>query len=129
MTIDHRILIADDDAEIRFGAAELLERMGLEILLAASGDEALSIVRRQSVHLALLDMHMPGRTGLEVVGVMREETLAVPCILWSGAATEAVEQYALRSGALAFLRKPVAPDLLREEIRRALEMHWGEGAN
>lgn len=125
MWYDRRILIADDDAEVRLGAAELLtEALGLDVALAESGEEALRILRHRAVHLALLDVHMPGRGGLEVFEAMRRDSLEVPCILWSGDATEAIERTALHSGASAFLRKPVEPDLLRGEVRRLLEAHW-----
>jgi len=126
MAIDRRMLIADDDAEVRLGAAELLRPLGLEILEAETGVEALSILRRGGpLHLALLDVHMPGVDGLEVFRTMLAETVEVPCIFWSGDATEAIEQVVLRDGASAFLRKPVRPDLLRSEVQRVLEAHWG----
>lgn len=128
MSIDRRILIADDDSEVRLGAADLLGPMGLEILQAERGDDALRIVRSESIHLALLDVHMPGRGGLEVLSAVREETLGVPCILWSGDATEAIEKVARRGGVSAFLHKPVRPDFLRAEVRRVLEDHWGRPA-
>ena len=121
-----RILIADDDAEVREGAAELLSQaLGLGVALAESGEQALEILRQRAVHVALLDLHMPGRGGLEVFEAMRRDALLVPCILWSGDATEAIESTALRSGVSAFLRKPVEPVLLRGEVRRVLESHWG----
>ena len=128
MSIDRRILIADDDAEVRFGAAELLEPLGLQVLQAENGDEALTILRGAPVHLALLDVHMPGPGGFEVFQTLREETLSVPCIIWSGDATDEFARYTLRSGASAFLRKPVKPELLRNEVQRVLEEHWGPAA-
>ncbi len=125
MSIDRRILIADDDAEVRGGAAELLSAMGLIIIEAGSGVEAVEIMRAGPIHLALLDYHMPGHDGLEVFSIIREETLEIPCMFWSGDAPEPVREVALRQGASAFLQKPVQPDLLRGEVRRILETHWG----
>ena len=127
MSIDHRILIADDDAAVRGGAAELLGPLGYQVLEAGSGTQAIDIVRRSELHLALLDMHMPDRSGLEVFELMQDEAPDVPCIFWSGDAADEVERWALRRGADAFLRKPVSPDLLREEVRRVLTAHWGHG--
>lgn len=128
MSIDRRILIADDDVEVRSGAAELLGPLGLHVVQAGTGDEALAILRGSSIHLALLDVHMPGQGGFEVFQTLREETLSVPCIIWSGDASDEFARYTLRSGASAFLRKPVEPDLLRDEVQRVLEEHWGPAA-
>ena len=122
--IDHRILIADDDREFRGCVAELLVRLPrrLQIVQVESGTEALGILREQPIDLALLDMHMPGQTGLEVLSALRRETRDVPCIFISGDATEAVRAQALHEGALAVLRKPLHPQLLSVEVRRALRI-------
>ncbi len=128
---DHRILIADDDTDLCRGAAELLSPMGIEVVRAESGEEALSVFRSSpELHLALLDVHMPGNGGVDLGGLdlfaaMRKHAPSLPCILWSGEASEAYEQVALRSGVAAFLRKPVHPDLLRGEVQRVLNDHWG----
>ncbi|MBL8858858.1 MAG: response regulator [Planctomycetes bacterium] len=124
MQPDRRILIADDDRELRSCVVELLTQLPirLEILQAESGDEALTIIRRAGLHLALLDMHMPGQTGLEVLEALRRETLTVPCIVISGEASEAVRKQALIEGACAVLRKPLEPRLLRDEVRRVLRI-------
>jgi CheY-like chemotaxis protein len=124
MIFDRRILIADDDRNLRACVAELLADLPirLEILEAESGLEALTLLRRYPLHLALLDMHMPGHTGLEVLEAIRNETLDVPCIFISGEASEAVRQQALIIGARAVLRKPLEPRLLRDEVRRVLSI-------
>jgi CheY-like chemotaxis protein len=125
MSLDRRILIADDDRELRAGMVELLGPLA-RIVEVDSGAEALAVLRRGSVHLALLDMHMPGHTGLEVLAVVRRETLAIPCIFWSGDMTDALREEALREGALAVLRKPIEPDILRREVLRALQRDGGQ---
>jgi CheY-like chemotaxis protein len=124
MLLPNRVLLADDDVEIRQGVAELLAPLGLEFLHAESGPEALALALDDipSLALMLLDMHMPGCTGLEVLARLRGEPgmLLVPCIFFSGAANERIERDAFDAGAFAFLRKPVQPELLRGEVRRAL---------
>lgn len=127
MSLDRRILIADDDLEIRQGVAELLSGMGLEILEAETGPEALAIVRRGDIRLALLDNQMPGATGLEILQVIHEETLRVPCIVCSGDSFESLERMARAAGALAVLKKPVEPRILRTEVVRALDLPNGLG--
>jgi CheY-like chemotaxis protein len=121
-----RILLADDDLEVRAGVAELLAPLGLEFLHADSGLEALRIARASTrardLHLMVLDLHMPGLNGLDVLQSLRGEIVEfdVPCIFYSGEATETVRQRALDAGASAFLKKPVQPDELRGEVLRAL---------
>ena len=127
MSIDRRVLIADDDRELRAGVVDLLAGMDLDILQAETGLEALSIVRRFAIHLALLDMHMPGFTGLEVLTVIRRETLRIPCIFLSGDATEAIRRQALQEGAVAVFTKPYVPALLRAEVKRALNLDFAGG--
>ena len=120
MQARRRILLADDDAAIRAGVSDLLVELGLEIFEAETGLEALEVARRQAIDAALLDFHMPGLTGLECLPRLREVRSGLPCIVYSGALTSAIEDSVLRAGAFAVLRKPVQPHLLRSEILRAL---------
>ncbi len=142
--MDHRILIADDDQDVRKGAAELLVGVGIDVVEAGSGEEALTIIRRSimlgaPLHLALVDVHMPPPLsaesaetrddgGIALFSLLRGQRPELPCILWSGEASDGVAQWALREGASAFLRKPVQPIHLRDEIRRVLDLHWGEAS-
>jgi CheY-like chemotaxis protein len=115
-----RILLADDDLEVRNGVADLLGALGLEVLQAATGLEALELVRARAVHTALLDWNMPACTGLEVLPLILDIRRGLPCILYSGNLTPGMEGVALRAGAFSVMRKPVEPDLLRNEILRAV---------
>lgn len=139
--MDRRILIADDDPDVRSGAAELLLGAGLQVVEAEDGEQAILTVRRSiergsPLHLALVDVHMPppaeaahepGRDdgGLALFTLLRGQRPELPCILWSGEASEGVAHWALREGASAFLKKPVRPLVLRDEVRRVLDAHWG----
>ena len=81
----HRILLADDDLEVRRGVAELLAGLGLEVLQAASGLEAVEMLRAgERLRGALFDMYMPGCTGIEALSLLRRERGDLPCILYSG---------------------------------------------
>jgi len=120
MAISRRVLVADDDRDLRAGVCELLSDWHLEIIQAETGSAALEILRGERPLLALLDMHMPGYTGLELVTFVRRETLDVPCIVLSGDATDALRSMALHEGALAVFRKPPEPALLRAEVSRVL---------
>ncbi|MFT5290151.1 MAG: CheY-like chemotaxis protein [Planctomycetota bacterium] len=128
MFSDRRMLIADDDNEVRLGAVELLGSLGLEIIQVDSGSAAIEELRSSAFHLALLDVHMPGHTGVEVFQQLREEDLTVPCIFWSGDAPEEVQRYLIATGADDVLRKPVNPAELRASVSRVLQLHWGDCA-
>lgn len=120
MSIDRRILIADDNCEIRSGLVELLSWPGFEIVEADSGTVALQIVRRSRIDLAVLDMHMPGLTGLELLGLFREESLSIPTIFCSALASDDVMKMARHHGARAVFKKPIEPRLLRSEVEQIL---------
>jgi len=130
MMLPNRVLLADDDLEVRRGVEELLVPLGLEFLHAESGPEALQIAlaRLSTLALMVLDVHMPGCTGLEVLSRLRGQVrgLSVPCIFYSGEAGEGLQRQAIDAGAWAFLRKPVQPEVLRIEVRRALDFVRGE---
>jgi len=121
-----RILLADDDPDIRSGACDLLMGSGLEVVQAEDGTRAMELLREPlDVHLCLLDLQMPGYTGLELFQHMIDHKLQIPTILWSGDAGEGTERFALDRGASAFLHKPVPPKVLREQVLAILESHWG----
>jgi len=143
--MDRRILIADDDTCVRQGAAELLVGSGLTVVEAGDGEEAMVMVERsfhvgEPLHLVLADVHMPppqqptdlglepGDGGLALFSLLRGQRPELPCILWSGAASDGVAAWALDKGARAFLRKPVQPLQLREEVQRVLDEVWGRAS-
>ena len=68
----YSILITDDDPGCREALRDIVEPEGFRTLLASSGEEAVDIVREESVHLLLLDMHMPRLTGLETMELVRQ---------------------------------------------------------
>lgn len=119
--LPRRILLADDDLSIRTGVADLLGSLGLEVLQAADGLEAVELVRATPVHAALLDLQMPRCHGLEALSLIHAERAGLPILVYSGALTDATANMALEVGAFAALKKPVQPALLRSEILRALD--------
>jgi CheY-like chemotaxis protein len=122
MSNPRRILLADDDAEVRLGVADLMLSLGLEVLQVESGLEAIDAVKNQAVDAALLDMHMPGCTGLEALAAMSRLKHDLPCLIYSGRWSTGLEHAALQAGARACLKKPVEPDLLRIQVCLALDM-------
>lgn len=115
------LLITDDDAAFRETLQGLFEPQGYRTLLAGDGEEALSIVRTQVVHLALLDVHMPKLSGLETLRLVKQFKALLPCILLSADLDEAIIQEARRQHAYSVLRKPVTRLQITRVVRQALE--------
>ena len=118
--IDRRILVADDDLALRAGVCDLLGGPGFEIIEAGRGDDALEIVRRGPIDLAVLDYEMPGCTGIDILKAVESELLHIPCILLSGLD---IASMALNAGASAVFRKPVEPIALRNEVLKVLGLN------
>jgi len=117
---DYNILIADDDTDSRETLREIVEPQGFHALLAASGEEALDIVRASAVHLILLDMHMPRLTGLETVQLVRQMHADLPCILVTGDATQSLIRQACQAHVYSVIPKPVSKHVVLYTILRAL---------
>lgn len=115
-----RLLLADDDREVRLGVADLLDGLGLEFLHAETGTEAVELVRGTLIHAALLDMHMPGYTGAQAIPLLRGLSAGLPCIVYSGCWSLDLEAEVLSAGAFACLKKPVEPVTLRRTVCVAL---------
>jgi len=118
--LNRRILVADDDLELRAGVCDLLGAPGFEIVEAGRGDDALEIVRREPLDLAVLDYEMPGLTGIDVLKAVESELLEIPCILLSGLD---IASMAMNAGARAVFRKPVEPIALRAEVLKTLGLN------
>lgn len=114
------ILITDDDRDFRETLRGVFEPEGFHTLLASAGDEALDIVRRQDVHLVLLDMHMPRLTGLETLRLVKQFKSRLPCILLSANADQLLVEQARQADAFSFLSKPVSRREITSTVRLAL---------
>ena len=116
-----RILIVDDDPNIRDGSSQVLSRAGYDVSEASTGAEALSLVDRFEFDLILLDLKMPDVNGLDLLRNIRENDQQVPVVMITayGTIQNAVE--AMRLGADDFLPKPFEPDELRMVVSRILK--------
>lgn len=118
MTIRPLVLIADDDPDILELVSLTLERDGYEVAQARNGEEALRIASERTVHLAVLDLMMPGIDGYEVTRRLRAEDREhrLPILILSAFAEDRQAALALASGADAYMRKPFSP---RELLAKA----------
>lgn len=116
------ILITDDDLSFRETLQSVLEPQGYRTLLAADGEEAVEIVRRETVQLVLADMHMPKLTGLETIRLIRQIKAMLPCILLSAAADENILLQARRMQVFRVLSKPVSRRKITHTVQLALRL-------
>lgn len=100
-----RVLIAEDEAIIRMDLREILEEEGYEVVEAADGEEAVRLAREVRPELAILDIKMPRKDGLEAAQEISEEGIAPVLILTAYSQRDLVEQ-AAEAGAMAYLVKP-----------------------
>lgn len=115
----YQLLVADDD----FGFRETLKFIFepyVQMLEADSGEEAIRIVERRRVDIALLDMHMHVLTGLETLKIVKSINAEVPCILITADATEKLKRDASEADAYSVLAKPVSKSELLTTVSSAL---------
>jgi DNA-binding NtrC family response regulator len=122
---DYNILITDDDDRCREALRDIMEPEGFRTLLASSGEEALDIVRERSVHLVLLDMHMPTLTGLETLQLARQINALLPAILMTADSSHSLMRRALQEHFYSVIQKPIAKGVVLYTVVRALEHCYG----
>jgi CheY-like chemotaxis protein len=125
LTRPYAILITDDDRDAREALRSIVEPEGFRTYQAASGEEALDIVHRQRIHLALFDMHMPTLTGLETLQLVRQYDQRLPCILVTADATAALLRQALLAHAYSVIPKPVSKHVVLYTVVSALGRAYG----
>ena len=118
-----RVLLADDDAQVRRGLSRVLEQAGYEVVAVGDGTAAIDAVMAGQFNVILTDVHMPGTTGLDLLRVVRAYDLDVPVILMSGDPELETAMEAVELGALQYVRKPVKPDALTAIVERASRLH------
>ena len=116
------VLIVDDDESIRFLLSFTLQEHGIDTLTAANGEDALDIVASTPVAAVLLDNHLPGISGLEVVEALRSspQTATLPVLLVTGDDHVADRVRGLGAGASDYLVKPFDLDELVARVRAQL---------
>jgi DNA-binding response OmpR family regulator len=117
----HRILIVDDDMDMRDNLAEVLSDADFEIHVAENGDRALALVAESPFDLVLLDLMMPGITGMEVLPLIKRESPATQVVMVTAFSTVDNAVEAMRKGADDYVTKPFKIDELRMTVRKCLE--------
>ncbi len=116
-----RILVVDDELGIREGCRRVLTPQGFEVDVAENGPAGLRKLRESRYDILLLDIMMPGMSGMEVLRQARQIDPDLICIIITGYATVELAVQAIREGAQDFIAKPFSADLLLQVVHRELE--------
>jgi len=118
-----KILVADDERDIRELIGFTLRFAGFEVVLVADGIEAIEQAPLEQPDLILLDVRMPKVTGYDVCRHLKEDpaTSAIPIVFLSAKGQEGEIQEGLNSGAVEYIVKPFTPDDLTEQVREVLQ--------
>jgi DNA-binding NtrC family response regulator len=116
-----KLLIVDDEKNIREGLAASLEMDGYDTVCAAGGEEAWKLFGNGDIDLVITDLRMPGMDGVELMRRILAETPGFPVVILTGHGTVENAVNAMRDGAWDFLTKPVNLDRLSLLVKRALD--------
>lgn len=119
--IGKRILIIDDDAQIRMVLSDRLEANGYHVIQAKDGAEGLKKTEVENPDVILLDLQMPGMSGLQVLQKLHKRILHIPVIMLTAHGTIESAVEAMKKGAFDFLPKPCKPDHILLIIDKALK--------
>ncbi len=116
-----RVLIADDEPDLRFLVELILTPLGHEVLEASNGEQALAMIKEHSPDVVLLDANMPVVDGWNVLAELRSNGAleSVQVIMVTASVTTAVADRAFQAGCTGYLGKPFSPDELREIVDSA----------
>ncbi len=122
------ILIIDDDPNLRKTLVDILQVKGYETLAAGDGAEGLSVLQKNAVDLALIDLGLPDISGLDLLSRIRTDHPATAVIILTGNASLESAIEATSRGAYSYLKKPYEIDQMMVQIRRAVEKQRADSA-
>jgi DNA-binding response OmpR family regulator len=123
--MNKRILLVDDESNVRLNFRRTLETEGHEIFEANSAEAAIQTLAKHPFSLAILDIRMPGMDGLELLAKMREHEIKVPAMIVTAYSDVPNAVKAMKLGAIDFLQKPLRPEELRSIVIEILKRHAG----
>jgi len=117
----NRILVVDDDEQMQFMLREALTARGFEIEITPDAESALESLRQDSFDLVLLDIRLPGLSGIDAIPKILETDPQIPLIMMTAHGSRELAVQAMKAGAYDFFEKPFKIDELTIVVRRALE--------
>lgn len=120
------ILIVDDEPIVRESLRDWLQDAGYKVVTAETGEEALDLISRQDFCVLILDIRLPGRTGIAVLKEVKEKKPDTKAIIITAYPTSDLTAEALKLGAMDCLVKPIVPDDLERLVRDAVKKYQNE---
>ena len=120
----YRVLAVDDEHLIRWSIEQSLNKLGYEVFTAASGEEALDMVREEHPDVVLLDINLPGISGVEVLARIKEFDEDIVVIMITAQAGLETAIKAMRLGAYDYIGKPFNLDEVAISIKKAMETSY-----
>jgi two-component system nitrate/nitrite response regulator NarL len=117
-----RLLLIDDHALFRMGLRELLQRRNLEVVdVVGSGEQGLEVLQRETPDVVLLDMRMPGLSGLDILKRLKQERPQIPVVMLTTSRDERDVIDSLQQGAQGYLLKDMEPEELIDALMRIVQ--------
>jgi len=116
-----KLMLVDDEERFLSSIAKLLSKKGIDAVTATSGAEAIEKLKRQTIHVVILDVKMPGMDGNETLVEIKKLFPMVEVIMLTGHATVEFAVDGLKSGATDYLMKPIGIDDLIQKAEEAFE--------
>ena len=125
MYLKHKSLIAvvDDDQSVREALENLISSVGFEVKLFASAEEFLDSDAPLQTDCAILDVRLPGLSGLELQQKLAADGQSLPVIIITAQGDDKTHDEAVAAGAIAFLKKPVKEEVLLAALESALNVN------
>jgi len=114
-----KVLVVDDEKNIRSVLAEALDGPELSVRSAVNGEDALQQLAAEGADVVLLDLKMPGMDGLDVLRRVRESWPDTRVLVITAHGTVPLVVEAMKLGAVEFIEKPFSPEEVREAVRKA----------
>jgi heterodisulfide reductase subunit A len=114
------ILVVDDEPIVRESIRDWLKEAGYNVMTAETGEEAIKLLEKHDISILVIDVRLPGRTGISVLKDVKARKPQIKSIVITAYPSEELSEEAKKQGAVDYLVKPINPDDLEVLIRETL---------
>jgi len=120
------MLLAEDDDALRESLSLFFDSQGYRVFPARSGTEAVEIAIAHRISFSVMDINMPGLTGIEALREIHKELGILPCIFMSGDSSCRMKIKVFEAGGFSFLAKPIKIELMKSSVDRLVRQYFLE---